>query len=102
MAATEKVRTNVYLNKRIKESAQNILKKHGLNLSDAINLFLSIIVETKTIPFELRVPNKTTRKAIQDVLEERNLEEVTIRELVDEIKKTQTVHQRPEEASHDR
>ena len=26
MLATEKVRTNVYLNKHIKESAQNILK----------------------------------------------------------------------------
>ena len=101
MLTTEKVRTNVYLNKHIKENAQNILKKYGLNLSEAINLFLSIIVETKTIPFEFRIPNRTTMEAIQDVLNGQNVEEVTITELANEIEKAQTIHQRSKKDSPD-
>jgi len=99
MLAMEKVRTNVYLNKRAKENAQKVLKRYGLNLSDAINLFLSIIAETETLPFEFRMPNRTTQKAIQDVLEGRDLEEVTVRELLDEVKEIQAVYQRSEKSS---
>ena len=101
-SVAKKVRTNIYLNKYIKEEAQKVLEEHGLSLSEAINLFLSIIAKTQTIPFEFRLPNRTTRKAIQEVLTERNLEEVTVRELLDEIKKTQAVHQRSEENSTNR
>ncbi len=100
MLGVEKVRTNIYLNKQTKEEAQKVLKKYGLNLSEVINLFLSIIAETKTLPFEFRIPNRTTQKAIQDVLEGKGIEEITIGEILDEAKKTQTVHQRSKKNSN--
>ena len=98
MLGTEKVRTNVYLNKRTKESAREVLKKYGLNLSDAINLFLSLIAETQTLPFEFRIPNETTRKAIRDVIENRDVEDVTVEELLNEVKKIQAIHQGSEKS----
>lgn len=34
---TQKVRSNVYLDTELKESAREIFKKYGLSLSDGIN-----------------------------------------------------------------
>ena len=46
MAAT-KVRSNVYLDKELKEKAREIFKEYGLSLSDGINMLLKRVVETK-------------------------------------------------------
>ena len=86
MVNAEKVRTNVYLGKRSKEKAQKVLKKYGLNLSEALNLFLAIVAETERLPFEFRVPNQTTRKAIDEVLTGENVEETTVEKILKEIK----------------
>ncbi len=88
MLDSKKVRTNVYLNRQAKQAAQEVLDKYGVNLSDAINLFLSIIAEKKALPFEFHIPNQTTQKAIQDVLNGENIEEVTIEDILREGKKT--------------
>jgi len=86
----EKVRTNVYLARDSKEKAQKILKEYGLNFSEAFNLFLTIIAETKKLPFEFKIPNKITRQAMEEVVAEKNLEEITLEDLVGEtsVKKT--------------
>ncbi|WP_067617415.1 type II toxin-antitoxin system RelB/DinJ family antitoxin [Dissulfuribacter thermophilus] len=88
MLDSKKVRTNVYLNKQAKQAAQEVLDRYGVNLSEAINLFLSIIAEKKTLPFEFHIPNQTTQKAIQDVLNGQNIEEVTIEDILCEDKET--------------
>ena len=98
MAVAEKVRTNVYLNRRAKEKAQEVLKKYGLNLSDAINIFLAIIAETRSLPFEFRIPNRGTRRAIQDVLKGKNLEEIKLSEFLNEVKEAQGLHKGSEES----
>ncbi|OCC15395.1 hypothetical protein DBT_1142 [Dissulfuribacter thermophilus] len=64
------------------------MDRYGVNLSEAINLFLSIIAEKKTLPFEFHIPNQTTQKAIQDVLNGQNIEEVTIEDILCEDKET--------------
>lgn len=88
---TEKVRTNVYLGRASKEKAQKILKKYGLNLSEAFNLFLAIIAETGSLPFEFRIPNRSTTRAIKEVLAEKDVEEITLEDLAREAEKAQTV-----------
>ena len=40
-----KVRTNVYLDRELKEKAKKIFKAYGLSLSDAFNLFLAKVVK---------------------------------------------------------
>ena len=39
-----------------KENVSKILKRLGMNHSDAINVFYSLIEEYKGLPFDIRVP----------------------------------------------
>ena len=82
-----KVRTNVYLNKKCREKAQKVFRQCGLTLSEGLNLFLAIVAETGTLPFEFKLPNKTTKKVIKEVLQGRNIEETSLKEVLSEIKK---------------
>lgn len=61
-----KVRTNVYLDSDMKSKAKEIFKHYGVSLSDAINMFLAQSVMEKGLPFEMKIPNDTTIKAIED------------------------------------
>ena len=81
-----KIRTNVYLDKENKEKAQEIFKKYGMGISDAINIFLSQVVMEKGIPFKIKIPNETTLKTIKEVQEGKNMQEVSFEELKKEIK----------------
>lgn len=44
----------------LKADTEKILKKLGLSTTEAINLFLSQIRLRKGLPFEVKIPNKTT------------------------------------------
>jgi DNA-damage-inducible protein J len=49
----------------LKEEAQDVLNRVGLNISDAIRLFLRQVVVAKGLPFEVReTPNVETRAAM--------------------------------------
>lgn len=50
----------------IKNRAAEVLASCGLNLSDAIRLFLRQVVVHDGLPFEVKVPNATTRAAMQE------------------------------------
>jgi DNA-damage-inducible protein J len=50
----------------LKEQAQQVLAINGLSLSDAVRLFLRQVVIQGGIPFDIRIPNDTTRKALEE------------------------------------
>ncbi len=79
--ASNKIRTNVYLDADIKRKAQEIFKEYGMGLSDAFNIFLAQAVMQRGIPFEVKIPNKETAQAIKDAREEKNMSKVSIDEL---------------------
>ena len=81
-----KVRTNVYLDSDVKAKAKEIFKHYGVSLSDAINMFLAQSVMEKGLPFELKIPNKDTKKAIEDVRAGIEIEPVTLDQLEEEAK----------------
>jgi DNA-damage-inducible protein J len=51
----------------LKEGATRVLADCGLNLSDAIRLFLRQVVVNNGLPFEVKMPNATTRAAMEEV-----------------------------------
>lgn len=57
----------------LKADAEKVLKKLGLSTTEAINLFLSQIRLHKGLPFDVRIPNKATLKAMKDAEEGKNL-----------------------------
>jgi DNA-damage-inducible protein J len=47
-----------------KERAADALASMGLSISDAIRLLMLRVADERRLPFEVKVPNATTRKAI--------------------------------------
>ncbi len=50
----------------IKTEAESILKKLGLSVSEAINLFLMQIKLTKGVPFDIKIPNEETKTVFEE------------------------------------
>jgi DNA-damage-inducible protein J len=57
----------------LKADAEKVLNTLGISTTEAINLFLSQVRLRRGLPFDVKIPNKTTRKAIKDAEEDRNL-----------------------------
>ena len=50
-----------------KERAADALSAMGLSISDAIRLLMLRVADERRLPFEVKVPNPTTRKAIAEL-----------------------------------
>ena len=50
-----------------KQRAAAALEAMGLSISDAIRLLMLRIADERRLPFEIKVPNTTTRKAIAEL-----------------------------------
>jgi DNA-damage-inducible protein J len=50
----------------LKDQATEVLAECGLNLSDAIRLFLRQVVAQQGLPFEIKTPNAVTRAAMME------------------------------------
>src|ERR1700676_2952164 len=63
--------TDTYVRARIdtktKERAADALEAMGLSISDAIRLLMLRIADEQRLPFEVKVPNATTRKAMAEL-----------------------------------
>lgn len=62
------------IDKQIKDEVTKYLAQLGLNASGTTRLFLHSVVLHKGLPFELKVPNKETLRAIKDVESGKNIE----------------------------
>ena len=71
----------------LKEEAQDILSRVGLNVSDAIRLFLRQVVAARGLPFDVReIPNATTRAAMLEARQTRARYD-TAKDLFDELER---------------
>ena len=52
---------------KVKADAAEVIEAMGLNVSDAIRLFLKRVATDGTIPFDLRVPNAKTIAAMEEI-----------------------------------
>lgn len=71
MAKTAMITTRV--DPDLKADVEKVLGKLGINTTEAINLFLSQVRLRKGLPFDVKIPNKTTLRAMKDAEEGRNL-----------------------------
>lgn len=56
------VNLNVKIDNNLKKEATNVLNDLGLNMSSAINIFLTQVVKEQGIPFEITRNPKPNRK----------------------------------------
>ena len=64
---------SVRVNEEKKKEASRILKDLGLDLSTAINIYLTQIIKKGGIPFMIDEPSDETLRAIKDAEEGKNL-----------------------------
>lgn len=68
-----------------KMRAADALEAMGLSVSDAIRLLMLRIADEKRMPFEVRVPNKSTRDAIRELEEGKGKKFSDIDALMDDL-----------------
>ena len=90
MAKTDTI--NIRIEPELKREAEKTLSDLGMNVADAVTVFLKQVVLTESIPFEIKKPkyNKETVEAIKEALEmikspEKYTSFDTVDELVEEL-----------------
>jgi len=64
-----KMQTTIRVDQENYNRAKKILKYLGLSYSQAINVFNSMVVSNKGVPFEIKIPNNLTLKAMKEAKE---------------------------------
>ena len=54
------------LENTLKAEVENILNNLGINMTEAINIYFQQIKLHNGLPFDVRIPNKATKKAIEN------------------------------------
>ncbi len=87
MSITAKETTSIKLDVEAKKRAKEIFKELGITMGEAVNIFLSQVALHKGLPFEVKIPNEETKKAIEDARKGINMETISIEEMMAEREK---------------
>ena len=81
--------TDTYVRARIdaitKQRATDALEAMGLSVSDAIRLLMFRIADEHRLPFEVKVPNASTRKAMTELESNKGKEFKNIDTLMEDL-----------------
>ena len=66
MGTTKSATARALIDPKVKKEAETILKDLGLSVSNAYELFYRQVIANRGLPFELKVPNEKTVKAIEN------------------------------------
>ena len=64
MGTTKTSTARALIDPQIKKQAETILSELGLSVSNAFELFYRQVIAQRGLPFDLKVPNEITMKAI--------------------------------------
>lgn len=76
-----KVQTSLRLDEQPLTEARVILSSLGMNFTEAVNIFTNMVVQTKGLPFEVRIPNEETAQAIKEARQGKNVDDFSLDEL---------------------
>ena len=80
-----KTQTTIRVEETSYQQAKEILSKMGLNYSQAISVFNNMIVLNKGLPFELKIPNNDTKKALHELETRKGKSFKNVDELFDDL-----------------
>jgi len=66
MGTTKTASARALIDPQIKKAAEAILKDLGLSVSKSFELYYRQIIAHRGLPFELKIPNEKTMKAIEE------------------------------------
>ena len=76
--------TSMKLDVEIKARAKEIFQELGITMGEAVNIFLNQVALHKGLPFEVKIPNEETKRAIEDARKGINMESTSIEEMIAE------------------
>ena len=62
-----KVQTSLRLDEDKFSEAKEILRSLGLNFTEAVNIFTSMVVANKGLPFDVKIPTKEFKNSIDEL-----------------------------------
>ena len=77
---------NVRMESELKSEVEAIFKQLGMNTTQAITMFFEQIRLHRAIPFQIKLPNQETIEAMEDALAGRNMETVSMEELINQAR----------------
>jgi len=77
---------NARIEPKLKREAETILHKVGLTSAEAVRLFYKQVCLQKGLPFEIKMPNKKTIKAMQDADKRKTRKVKSVDELFEDLK----------------
>jgi len=69
----------------MKDRAVDTLNRMGLSVSDVIRLTLLRIAEEGRLPFDIEIPNKTTRRAITELEEDKGIHAESVEAMFEDL-----------------
>jgi len=85
MGTTKTASARALIDPQIKKAAEAILKDLGLSVSKSFELYYRQIIAHRGLPFELKIPNEKTMKAIEDSRQGKGRTFSSIEELFDDL-----------------
>lgn len=76
---------NARIEPKLKERAEIILHKVGLTSAEAVRLFYMQVCLHKGLPFEVKIPNEETIKAMHDVDKRKTHKAKSVDDLFDKL-----------------
>lgn len=76
---------NARIEPKLKNEAESILHEVGLSPAEAVRLFYRQVILQKGLPFEVRIPNKKTIKAMRDANEGKTHKSKNVDDLFDDL-----------------
>ncbi len=64
---------NTRIEPKLKNEVENIFAQLGLTTTQAVTLFFAHVKNYRGLPFELRLPNETTQRAIEQARKRKGL-----------------------------
>jgi len=80
-----KTQTTIRVEETNYHKAKEILDQMGLSYSQAIGVFNSMVVMNKGLPFEVKIPNKETKKALQELQDKKGKTFTSVDALFDDL-----------------
>jgi len=80
-----KVQTSLRLEEETFNEAKAILKSLGMNFTEAVNVFASLVVQERGLPFDVKLPSKKTKKALNELDEKKGQTFNSVSELFEDL-----------------
>lgn len=81
----QKIQTSLRIDEIKLLEAKKILADLGINFTEAVNIFTNMIVAKRGLPFEVKLPNAETKQVLKEIVANKNMKEVTLKELKSEM-----------------